>query len=295
MRPLRYVPYGDLAGRPNVIVDGSGTSGTLMTLSHWPHSGTPAALKRDLSAESAFAYLDRPDLHVRAELVSNNHLDEDGVAGAYALVAPEHALAHRDLVIEVARAGDFSRTTSRTAARIAFALETLAARPDASYEQALEAFPALLDDPGGARALWQDSDDELERDLAVPCEIREDDDLDLAVVRAARDIQPLALYGRVRAFTVCVLVPGRPRVEQRYESWVQYVSRPVRPRRDLRPLAAQLTELDAVEWRAGAPGDLTPVCAPRGDSALDPEAVAAHVAEHLRAAPAAWDPYDALV
>ncbi|HET9730017.1 MAG TPA: DUF6687 family protein, partial [Acidimicrobiia bacterium] len=82
-------------------------------------------------------------------------------------------------------------------------------------------------------------------------------------------------------------------IEQRYESWVQYVSRPVRPRRDLRPLAAELSTLDAVEWRAGGPSDLTTVCAPRGESSLDPKVVRDHVIMYLREAPAAWDPYDA--
>jgi Family of unknown function (DUF6687) len=74
----RFVPYPDLDGIPNVVVDGARHADTLLTLSHWPHSGTPPALKEDLSAQIAFRYLDSPDLRVDAEVVSKNHFDEDG-------------------------------------------------------------------------------------------------------------------------------------------------------------------------------------------------------------------------
>lgn len=43
----RFVPYKDLMGLPNIVVDGSGNSETLITLSHWPKSGSPHALKAD--------------------------------------------------------------------------------------------------------------------------------------------------------------------------------------------------------------------------------------------------------
>ena len=79
----RFVPYPDLEGIPNVVVDGARHADTLLTLSHWPHSGTPPALKADLSAQIAFRYLDSPVWHVDTEVVSNNHFDEDGLASAY--------------------------------------------------------------------------------------------------------------------------------------------------------------------------------------------------------------------
>ena len=37
----------------------------------------------DTSTANVFNYLDRPDLHVPAEVVSNNHFDEDGLVGIY--------------------------------------------------------------------------------------------------------------------------------------------------------------------------------------------------------------------
>ena len=38
-------PYGDLAGRPNVIVDGSPAEGTVLCLSHWPGIPTPPEVR----------------------------------------------------------------------------------------------------------------------------------------------------------------------------------------------------------------------------------------------------------
>ena len=51
-----------------------------------------AHLLDDLSAQIAFHALDRPELFDGIEAVSNNHLDQDGLASAYALVAPDDAL-----------------------------------------------------------------------------------------------------------------------------------------------------------------------------------------------------------
>src|SRR4051794_23739606 len=101
---MRYVPYPELDGRPNVIVDGAGTDATVLTLSHCPGSTVPSALAADLSAEIAVKYLEHPEHHVAADVVSNNHLDEDGLMGVFALVDPGFALAHRDLLVDVARA-----------------------------------------------------------------------------------------------------------------------------------------------------------------------------------------------
>lgn len=49
-------------------------------------------------------------------------LDEDGLVGIYALLEPDAATSRRDLLIDVARAGDFGVCGSRRAARIAFAI-----------------------------------------------------------------------------------------------------------------------------------------------------------------------------
>ena len=101
---MRYLPYAAASCEPNVIVDGMANDRTLITLSHWRRSGTPADLMADTSTGIVFNYLDHPDLHVPADVVSNNHFDEDGLVGIYALLEPEAAASRRDLLIDVVRA-----------------------------------------------------------------------------------------------------------------------------------------------------------------------------------------------
>ena len=75
---FRYLGYQQSRDVPNVVVDGAANESTALTLSHWPGAPTPVELKRDVSAEIAFAYLDAPCEHAPAEIVTNNHFDVDG-------------------------------------------------------------------------------------------------------------------------------------------------------------------------------------------------------------------------
>ena len=139
---MRYLPYAAASSEPNVIVDGTANDRTLITLSHWRRSGTPADLMADTSTAIVFNYLDRPDLHVPADVVSNNHFDEDGLVGIYALLEPEAAASRRDLLIDVAQAGDFGVFRNRRAARIAFAISAHADPATSPFPR-----PLLFDRP----------------------------------------------------------------------------------------------------------------------------------------------------
>ena len=66
---MRYLPYAAASSEPNVIVDGTANDRTLITLSHWRQSGTPAELMADTSTAIVFNYLDRPDLHAEASQI----------------------------------------------------------------------------------------------------------------------------------------------------------------------------------------------------------------------------------
>ena len=109
MLPMKFVPYHLLDGRPSVVVDGSPAPGTVLTVTHWPGYPPPAGIEDDLSAQMAFRLLDRPDLvPSKADAVSNNHYDQDGLVSIYALVAPDDAVPRRTFLEDVAFAGDFA-------------------------------------------------------------------------------------------------------------------------------------------------------------------------------------------
>lgn len=332
---LHYVPYCDLAaaGTPNVIVDGSPTEGTVLCLSHWPGIGSPAPFAADLSAQIAFAYLDAFDHHHGAEAASNNHFDQDGLVGVFALTQPDVARARRGLLVEIARAGDFAVTTSRAAARVSMVLSAYAdparsplSLPDDDYdvatallyEEMLGRLPEVCDRPEAYRSLWEDEDATLADSEAALASgavvIGEEPALDLAVVEVsatapeggghrfggqwAAGLHPMAVYNATERGAVLTARGHHYEFVYRYESWVQFRSRAVRPRVYLAPLAARLTEAEAdaggdASWIASPVSALTPTLAPRDDAAsvLSLERVRALLRAHLHTAAPAWDPY----
>ena len=92
---MRFVPYAEAGDLPNIVVDGAPGGATVLTLSHWPQSGTPETLRADTSAEIVFKYLDAPAMHVDVSAASNNRFDEDGLIGIFALTRPDLAARWR--------------------------------------------------------------------------------------------------------------------------------------------------------------------------------------------------------
>jgi len=324
--PLTFVPYPLLDGRPSVIVDGSPAPGTVLTVTHWPGYPPPAGIEDDLSAQMVFRLLGRPDLLPEgAEVVSNNHFDQDGLVSVYALAAPDDARRRRRFLEDVAFAGDFGVCGDRNAARVSMVLSALsqadglpadyAERTGVLIDDLLPRLPELCDHVDRHRELWADEDATLTASDAAfatgRATIDERPDLDLAVVTVAEDapaggghrfggewvggLHPMAVNTRTERVTLAELRGRRYEVELRYEGWVQMHSRPVRARRDLAPLAARLQDEetgDAV-WSATPVSGLLPRLR-LGDgqeSSLTPDRFLALLADHLRTAPPAWDPY----
>lgn len=320
-----YVPYGASRRTPNVVVDGAANESTVLTLSHWPGVSTPAFLAADLSTEIAFRYLTGGvDQHGEARAVTNNHFDQDGVAGIAALVDPNWALEHRDLLEDVASAGDFATFRDRRAAKIAMVLEAWADperspfapllddpedRCEQLHREALSRFAGLVDNVDAHQSMWGDEHARMratERLLADGrVEIAERPDLDVSVVTvddrtgsAAWDplhhLHPMAIHNAI-AGLACLYVSGRRyRFAYRYESWVQLTSRPVRLRRDLADLAGKLTGLETAgaTWVGEPASQMTPELRidAGNESSLDPGVVLDALADHLLHAPVAWDP-----
>jgi len=317
---MRYVPWDDLKGGPNIIVDGYPADGTLITLSHWRGAGTPEELADDLSTQIAFRYLDRPDMKVDADAVSNNHFDEDGLSGIYAVLHPDEALARRERIIQVASAGDFGVFTDRDAARVAFSLMAMtdADRSDLGadvfskpysqqsarlYQEGLIRYPEMLDHPDLFKNLWELEDGWFARDDARAgsgaITIEERPEIDLSIVRIPVDSTPAfesefsllgchqsAIHNRTRLNRVALIRGNDYAVRYRYETWVQYVSRPTLPRVDLAPLAEELTarEIGTSRWSFDGNGDLTPWLRSTEGSSIAPDDFIASVDAFLRRA-----------
>jgi hypothetical protein len=173
---MRYVPSNEIDRRPCVVVDGAPRSEALITLSHWPRSGTPAILKAD--TQITFRYLDHRELHVAADAATSDHFDEDGLASLFAVTQPHEAPARRQLVCDFASAGDFGTFRNREAARCAFVVSAYADserspmgavffqqaadnRVAGLYTELLGQLPALFNCPEHYAYLWRDEDSVL--------------------------------------------------------------------------------------------------------------------------------------
>lgn len=326
---LSFRPYAEASVEPNVIVDGTPTANTCLTLSHWPGSPTvPLDLQADLSAQMAFRYLDRVEsLHGDAAIVSNNHFDQDGLVSIFALTQPDEAMARRSLLEDLAAAGDFATYRHRDAARASMVvaaftddqrspLGPLPADYDERtawlYREALGRLSELIDHIDYYRDLWIDEDTQLAESEAAIADgivsIEELTAVDLAVVtvpdrhwwsghrfggRRYDGVHPMALHNRTACTSLLLIAGGTYRFTYRYESWVQYRTRPIRLRVDLAPLAAALTAADTVEWVTDPISELTPELAPAdaAASSLPPDVVTEMIAKHLRSASPAFDPY----
>jgi hypothetical protein len=328
---MKYVPYHLLSERPNVVVDGAANDHTVLALSHWPHSGTPVELAADLSAQIVLRYLDRPEQHVSADVVSNNHFDEDGLVGVWAMVNPEDAPRRRDLLVDIAAAGDFGTFRDRRAARAAFTISAYA-DPDQSplgtavfgldypalvevlFDELLPRLGDICDRLDDYRPLWEAEDAVLaESEAAIAsgaATVEELPALDLAIVTVPDDldgrrvhrftqrrteaIHPMAVHNATDCLRVLVVQGRRCRFHYRYESWVQYVSRRPLPRVDLAPLAARLSERERDgRWQADGVDGITPVMQLVGaeETSIDITTLRAELERHLAAAPPAWNPY----
>ena len=284
---MQYVPYGpELEGVPNIIVDGLANSATVLALSNWPRSATPEALKADTSAEIAFNYLRSPDaqaLKGDAEAVSNNHFDIDGLMGLWAMLNPDEALEHADLVVAIADCGDFERWTGEHAAKAVCALhglessdlsplhEGLAAIVDPFertaylYNETLPFVPALLSDIDTLEEFWHDEYERIatgrrlfERD---DVSLKEMPEVDLAVFTLPEDVHPIAVNERTQCSRVVLLIEEfRYLVRYRYESWVEYQSRAMPPRIYLGPFAdfLQTFEGNPGYWQADDVASIVP-------------------------------------
>jgi hypothetical protein len=326
---LSFRPIDEAATEPNVVVDSSVTTNTVLALSHWPGSpDVPPALQADLSAQMAFRYLDHPEpLHGTAAVVSNNHFDQDGLVGVFALVDPAEAQARRPLLEDLAAAGDFATYRSRDAARASMVVSAFT-DPDRSpfgplpdpydektallYTEVLGRLTELVDDVDRHRDLWADEDAALDESEAAVASgvvrIDEHPEVDLAVVTVSGDrrwsghrfggrrydgVHPMAIHNATSRRSLLLIAGGSYKFTYRYESWVKYRSAPVPRRVDLAPLADALTAADDVPWTSDPVAELTPELQPvdGAGSSLAPDVVTAMVADHLRTAPPAFDPF----
>ena len=287
---MKYVPYSQLAGVPNVIVDGAAQEDTVLTLSHWPGSGSPAEFRADTSTEMVLNYLAAPGAREQhapeVRVVSNNHFDADGLCSVWAMLNPKLALKLRSLLVDVATAGDFNTYRRPQAAKVVFTIRSHAdpqtspvaeklegddGTGSARYEALLPLLEGFLEDTERYGPYWDDEWSAMLKSKTAmvmgEVELREIPHVDLAVAETPELLHPMVLYNNTERLRVLTALPdGRYLLQYRYETWVQFASRPVMPRVNLEPLVSHLQGLERapVQWTFDGNQVTTPRLRPLG-------------------------------
>ncbi|HUY07738.1 MAG TPA: DUF6687 family protein [Acidimicrobiales bacterium] len=328
----RYLGLDELGDQRHLVVDGAPRPNTTTVLSHWPISPTPTGLWRDLSAEIVYAYLLDPDAWDRSvEVVTNDHLDVDGLISLYFLINPDRAVEKAELLIEVARVGDFGVVRSTQAAEIAWILEALMQDPDLAivdlvdsavtpgrattvmYRALLALLERIIESPEryesivrGPRERFQATmvdlaagrvalEEHLESDLCIAHVDRtvSIDEGSNIVEGVPIGVDRYAIHSATSASRILVCHGQRFVYYDRYETWVRYVSQRHLLRRDLQKLALQLNAIDNVQWVAGHPSTLAPVLH-HGENAssLTQDCLVKTLLDFLSQSPVAWNPFE---
>ena len=279
--PRFFVPFRQLRRQPTIVVDSTGL-GAALTLAHWRGAATPPALRDDTSAGSCLRALHAPATPgLAARAVTANHFDIDGFIGVWALLHPELALAHEELLRRTATLGDFreldwQHPLADHALKLAcwlnaeekarfyepFGAPARRRREDeASAEKFawfLPRFTEIMLNPELGRVAWEPEYRRVRQGLAQlsgPLMQRTDyPDIGLAVIRTSEPAPYYALFGPTAGFDwVLSLYDGqRYELEGKYTTWIDLESRPTLPRLSLAPLAARLNELEKSSYRWAA-------------------------------------------
>jgi hypothetical protein len=272
--PLEFVPYDLAKDRPHILVEGARDDQTALSLSHWPRSGAPGPLRGDTSAEIVFNYLAAPDRARYAEgvqVVTSNAFSQDGAVAVWSLLNPDRALEMRDLLLDVAAAGDFSRYRDPLALKAALTIAVFA-DPEVSpyrrelsgrsaegvtamlYQLLMFGLPDILAHIDDYRDLYEEEFEHVRQSEALlrsgAARIQEFPEVDLAVVESPEPLHPAAVCPATHRLRVLTVHQGMYWLKYRPESWGT-ASRPVAPRIDLDPLATRLQVMET------APGTWT--------------------------------------
>ena len=270
---------------PHLSVDGMTPTGP--NLSHWPGNRTPGKWKADLSTGIAlrFAQADAAEQDAflgDAAYVVNDHYDTDGFGALLAVLRPDVARRCEDRLMAAAAVGDFGVWHTWRGFAIDRIVKNLTAPtspvrgafhgvPDgdelvlARYQWLLDNAESVIDHTGGYRALYEDEmalvQGELDQGLRGDVELHREPELGFTCITTAGARHRMTLNTLAGAYRVLHVATGadgpRYRYHDRTESWFELVTFRPLPRRDLRPLAARLAELeperDGASWCADPP------------------------------------------
>jgi hypothetical protein len=283
VRSFHFVPFGSQADGDAVCCDGL-VPGAGLHLSHWEGNETPPHLKADTSTEIALRCAREGSV---SRPVVNNHFDADGALSVWALLDPDTALAHQDLIVAAAEAGDFDEWPSNERglwleAAITKLAQT-ASDDAAAYRLVLAELPSLVANLEARRELWEEQWQRLQSDEVRAAELAVARIGDIAVFHHRRiaELAGPVLSKRapqgVKRWLLAFEDDGG-RFRYRYElpryAWADTVARPLIDKPDADTLVSELGKT----WTTHAPG-MTGLAATSSPIDIEPGLIAERLRE----------------
>ncbi|MCY2957599.1 MAG: DUF6687 family protein [Planctomycetota bacterium] len=273
----------------HLSVDGMTPSGP--NLSHWPGNRTPAAWKADLSTGICLNFsradaAEQKNFLGDASVVLNDHYDTDGFCSLLAILHPEVAQPREELLLLAAATGDFGLlhtwrgfAIDRIVSHLASPASPVAAefhnlsgaeKCFARYQWLLANARLVLDQPEHFAALYKDElaliRGQIDAGLRGAVALTHHRDLGFAILATTGNAHRMTLNTLAGAYRVMHLqnTADGPlyRFHDRTESWFEMVTKKPPLRRDLRPLAKALNQIeppqDGAQWCADAPTEPIP-------------------------------------
>jgi hypothetical protein len=261
-----------------------------LVLSHWRGAPTPEAVRDDTSGGIVLNALRQKIPGLELEGVTANHFDIDGFVGVWSLLHPELALAHEQLLRQMALIGDFRELDLRAPfAREALQLvcwvnareKELFYRPFGAnqlesseialcpqkFAYFIPAFTEVLAHPEKQREVWEPEYAEVLAHYEVihssQTALARYPEIGLTVVRTPSPVHYYALFSPSSGTDIVLsLYDGhRYELEYKYTTWVDLHSRPTLPRVPLPPLRDQLNRQEAagLSWTCDPITDTGPI------------------------------------
>ncbi len=317
---MEFRAYDELYDLPSIVVDGRAHKESVLVLSHWRNSGTAKELIRDTSTEIVLDFLEHNELPKNVEYVSNDHFDEDGLIGIFAILNPEYALSKKSLLIDIAQAGDFQKYNNRQAARIVFTINALLKEESGFiskdcfkmtypkmaaefYRRLLEVLKDIIEKTEDYKKYWIDEDnfltlsENLLRDNLVTIKELEDNSkkTDLAIVTMPNPdilIHEMAIHNKTRRTQIVFHRGSYFNFKYRYETWVQFKSYSYPLRVNLSSLAEELNsnEKNQTTWDYEGSSKITPSLKPSSESSIPFEDFLNMLKTELNNSEVDWNP-----
>lgn len=275
-----FLPFHSIKDQETIVIDG--LHPRALTLSHWKGANTHASIAADTSGEIVINALKKNLEGIHASAISATHFDIDGFVGVFALFYPELALEKEDILIEMARIGDFreynpTKIQSTEALKLCCWMNKVEKdqfyRPFEAKDELkscipkfnyfLAEFPKVLQNIEHFRKDWEEEYELVQTHLQLLQSRVSYPSIGLIQIEALEPLHYYALFSETEGKDIVLSCYERNRyeLEYKYTSWIDLASRPNLPRIDLRPLAAELNEIEETDycWKVDQITDTGPI------------------------------------